>query len=107
LAQDHFDELGMVIAECFYKHGIDSTVRVLEVDDLEDKLRDCERLQTETGASEAVPQTNRQTTLRSFQRNALRQCIRKDTASATALRLENQPLSFPRVAEAATLGWRA
>jgi len=34
LAQDHFDELGMTIAECFHKHGIDSTVRVLDVDDL-------------------------------------------------------------------------
>ena len=34
LAQDHFDELGLVIAECFHRHGIDSTVRVLDVDDL-------------------------------------------------------------------------
>jgi homoserine kinase len=34
LAQNNFDELGMVIAECFHKHGIDSTVRLLDVDDL-------------------------------------------------------------------------
>ena len=33
LARDHFDELGMAIAECFHKHGIETTVRVLEVDD--------------------------------------------------------------------------
>jgi homoserine kinase len=34
LARDNFDELGMAIAECFHKHGIDSTVRLLDVDDL-------------------------------------------------------------------------
>ncbi len=34
LARDHFDELGMAIAECFHKHGLDSTVRLLDVDDL-------------------------------------------------------------------------
>ena len=33
LAQDHFDELGMVIAECFHKHGVETTVRLLDVDD--------------------------------------------------------------------------
>jgi homoserine kinase len=33
LAQDHFDELGMAIAACFHKHGIDSTVRLLNVDE--------------------------------------------------------------------------
>jgi len=33
LAQDHFDELGMVIAQCFHKHGIETTVRLLDVDD--------------------------------------------------------------------------
>lgn len=34
LAQDHFDEIGMAIAECFRRHGIESTVRLLEVDEL-------------------------------------------------------------------------
>ncbi|MDX6446460.1 MAG: homoserine kinase [Blastocatellia bacterium] len=34
LAQDHFDEVGMVIAECFHRQGIETTVRLLEVDDL-------------------------------------------------------------------------
>ncbi len=33
LAQDHFDEIGMAIAECFHTQGIDSTVRLLDVDD--------------------------------------------------------------------------
>ena len=34
LARDHFDELGMAIAEGFQKQGLDSTVRLLDVDDL-------------------------------------------------------------------------
>lgn len=33
LAQDHFDELGETIAQCFHKHGIETTVRLLEVDE--------------------------------------------------------------------------
>jgi len=34
LADDHFDELGMAIAACFHRHGLDSTVRLLDGDDL-------------------------------------------------------------------------
>jgi homoserine kinase len=33
LAQDHFDEIGGTIAECFHKHGIETTVRLLDVDE--------------------------------------------------------------------------
>ena len=33
LAQDHFEELGIEIAACFHKHGLETTVRVLDVDD--------------------------------------------------------------------------
>ena len=33
LARDHFDELGMAIAECFQKREIETTVRLLDVDE--------------------------------------------------------------------------
>ncbi len=33
LARDHFDELGVEIAACFHKHGLETTVRVLEVEE--------------------------------------------------------------------------
>jgi homoserine kinase len=39
LAQDHFDEVGMVIAECFHRQGIETTVRLLEVDERGRKIK--------------------------------------------------------------------
>lgn len=33
LAQDHFDELGMTIAQCFQRYGIETTIRQLDVDE--------------------------------------------------------------------------
>jgi len=39
LAQDHFDELGIAIAECFHRHGIETTVRLLDVDESGRKIK--------------------------------------------------------------------
>jgi len=39
LARDHFDELSMAIAECFHKHGIDSALRLLDVDDFGPQIK--------------------------------------------------------------------
>jgi len=39
LAQDRFDELGMTIAQCFERYGIETTVRLLDVDELGSQVK--------------------------------------------------------------------